>query len=301
MISGILAIDKPLGWTSHDVVARIRRVSGQRQVGHAGTLDPLATGLLLVVLGKATRLSSYLMSGTKEYCVHIVLGVTTATDDSEGEVKRQSGVLGISRLQLEQSLNNFLGTIQQHPPQFSAVRQDGQRLYSMARRGAAVETKARTVTILGITLEKFAPPALWLRIGCESGTYIRSLARDIGEDLGVGAYVHALRRLSSGRFSVANSVSLDRLNGSEDVRERLLPPDHALLDQPAVVLGIQQVGAIQTGQSIPFEALPHTVSEPVMPESDEVRMYHPSGRLVALGRRSEGLIQPFRVFEEARR
>jgi tRNA pseudouridine55 synthase len=301
MISGILAIDKSLGWTSHDVVARIRRVSGQRQVGHAGTLDPLATGLLLVVLGRATRLSSYLMSGTKEYRALVVLGVSTTTDDSESEIKQQCDPSNVSRDELERCLSRFVGTIEQHPPQYSAVRQDGQKLYAMARQGTTVETRARTVTIRAIDLEKFEPPGAWLRIRCESGTYIRSLARDFGQELGVGAYLHALRRTRSGRFDVVDAKSLDSLSGTDQLRDRLLPADYALVDHPALLLDDKQIRAIQMGQAIGLEPASESEPDPANAGHEEIRLYEASGRLVALGRRSVGVIRPFRVFEEFRR
>jgi tRNA pseudouridine55 synthase len=288
--SGILPVDKPAGWTSHDVVARVRRLAGQREVGHAGTLDPLATGVLLLVLGKATRLSSYLMESRKVYCAEVVLGVTTVTDDAEAPIERQRPLPPLVRDDIEGCLHTFIGMISQAPPRYAAVRHGGQKLYKLARQGVAVAPEPRQVAIHTIDLEDWSPPRLRLRITCGSGTYIRSLARDIGAALEVGGYLHALRRTVSGSFTLADCRGLDDLHGLEDVRRSLKPLDWALLGWPAAVLGSREVDLVLTGKPAHCSGATR----------GNVRLYDISGRLVALARVEGGVARPFRVFDGGR-
>lgn len=287
MIDGILPLDKPQGWTSHDAVARVRRVAGQRQVGHAGTLDPLATGLLLIVLGRATRLSSYLMDTSKVYLADVVLGVTTTTDDAEAPPQSQAPVSHIGLTDIEWCLPRFLGNISQIPPLYAAVRHDGKKLYQLARKGIAVQPKPRTVRIDGIQIIDWSSPTLRLRIECGSGTYIRSLARDIGAALGTGAYLHALRRLRSGSFSVAEAVPLHDLTAGL-LDTALLPLDRAVIHLPAAVLDEEASERVRRGSSVPAQAA-HT---------GDTRLYSPSGTLIALGECGRGICKPFRVFDD---
>ena len=286
MISGILAIDKPAGWTSHDVVARVRWLTGQRQVGHAGTLDPLASGVLLLVLGSATRLSSYLMASSKVYCAEVVLGATTATDDAEAPLQTRADASHLPRAEVEHCLAQFIGEISQVPPVYAAVRQSGQKLYILARQGIAVEPEPRQVTIYRIELERWQAPALRIEVRCSPGTYIRSLARDIGATLGVGGYLHALRRVASGSFTLADCSTPAELSGPECVERCLLPLDGAVLHLPALVLSPAERRAIQAGRSIEGRG----------PDRREVRLYDASGTLIALARQVDGVIKPFRVF-----
>lgn len=286
MITGILPVDKQLGWTSHDVVARVRRVAGQKAVGHAGTLDPLATGVLVLVLGKATRLSNELMGTTKIYCADVVLGASTATDDAEGEMIRQASTEGVSREAIEAAVRAFVGEIEQVPPRYSAVRKGGERLYVLARRGETVEPAPRRVKIERIEVLSWESPRLRLRVVCGAGTYIRSLARDIGERLGPGAYLHALRRIRSGTIGLEETVSLDELKGRDDVERAVLPPDRAVAHWPALVLDASEAAMILTGRPIEHEGAAES----------SVRLYGSSGDLVALGRATEGRIEPYRVF-----
>lgn len=286
MITGILPVDKPLGWTSHDVVARVRRLAGQKAVGHAGTLDPLATGVLVLVLGGATRLSDQLMGSTKVYCAEVVLGAVTATDDAEGEMLRQSPVTGIDREAIEEAVAHFVGSIEQVPPRYAAVRKGGERLYVLARRGETVDPEPRRVTIERIEVLSWESPRLRLRVVCGAGTYIRSLARDVGEDLGSGAYLHALRRTRSGTIWLEETVDLSSLQGREEVERALLPPDRAVIDWPALVLDGREEALIRTGRAV---EIPN-------PAEGSVRLYGSSGDLVALGRVVAGRIEPYRVF-----
>ena len=273
-LSGILNVDKPPGMTSHDVVDVVRRVSGQRKVGHAGTLDPMATGVLLVCLGHATRVAEYLMAGKKVYRATMVLGTTTDTYDADGEILSSGGPAGFSRAEVEEALAAFVGRIQQVPPVYSAIKQGGQPLHRLARQGKSVQPKARTVEIEEIRLLDWVPPchgdgvpveavspraneaALIVEIKCSPGTYVRSLAHDVGQRLGSGAYLAALVRLSSGRFTLEEAVSLGHLeeafqHGQED--RYLLPSDEALLDWPAVILAGQDVRSLTQGQPVQTE------------------------------------------------
>lgn len=286
MISGILCVDKALGWTSHDVVARVRRAAGQRQVGHAGTLDPLATGVLLLVLGHATRLSSHLMDTTKVYCAEIVLGVTTVTNDGEAPAGEIRNVTHLDRAAISGCLDKFVGDIDQVPPAYAAVRHGGEKLYAKARRGEIFDAPARRVTIHGIELERWALPRLRLRVRCGSGTYIRALARDIGACLGVGGYLHALRRVSSGSFTVEEAVPVDGLIDAEDIHRAILPPDRAVTDLPAIVLAQDEVPRVHQGRAVTAES----------EASGMIRLYSLNGRLEALGQATGGLISPVRVF-----
>ena len=253
-LSGILNVDKPAGMTSHDVVDAVRRMVGQRKVGHAGTLDPLATGVLLVCLGQATRVAEYLMAGRKRYRAVIVLGAETDTYDADGRIVRSGGRTDFSRAEIEAALAPFVGRIEQVPPVYSALKRGGQPLYKLARRGEAVQPAPRPVEIDEIALLAWEPPELTVEVACSPGTYIRSLAHDLGQRLGSGAYLGALVRLRSGRFRLEEAVSLERLEEAfrHGQGERyLLPLDHALLDLPALIVGAEDARRIVHGQPIP--------------------------------------------------
>jgi tRNA pseudouridine55 synthase len=288
VIDGILPIDKPSGWTSHDVVARVRRLAGQREVGHAGTLDPLATGLLLVVLGRATRLSSYVMDSEKSYRAEVALGVATTTDDSEGEVIEVTAVPKLDAGRVEACLRPLTGEIDQLPPAYSAVHQGGERLYRLARQGAEIVPRPRRVAVHELRLEALELPVLRLFVRCGSGTYVRSLARDLGAALGTGGHLRSLRRTASGSFSVAEAVQLDGLTRDGVVRA-VEPLDRAVLDWPAAALSAPQARDIGHGRPI----------ELGRPVSGNVRLYGPDGGLAALGRGCGGEVRPFRVFMQA--
>jgi tRNA pseudouridine55 synthase len=292
VLSGLLPVDKPQGWTSHDVVARVRRLSGQRQVGHAGTLDPLATGVLVLVLGGATRLSSYLMNSTKIYRAEVVLGATTVTDDAEAPVEGYRDPSAVTRAAIEEQLGRFHGEIDQVPPRYAAVRQRGEKLYVLARKGVEVRPEPRRVRIDRIEVEMWCPPRLRLRVECGPGTYVRALARDVGAALGVGGYLHALRRLASGSFTAERAVSLERLGdavasgGTEALAARLEPPDRAVLDWPAAAVGEEASRRVLNGQAI-------SVGRPV---SGNLRVYGPTGDFLALAEGRGPVVKPFLVF-----
>lgn len=248
MTSGLLVIDKPVGPTSHDVVQRLRRLSGQRRIGHAGTLDPLAEGVLLVCLGRATRLVEYLVGLDKTYETTVRLGQATTTYDAEGAVTRERPV-EVTPNQIEAALVVFRGPIQQRVPPFSAVKRDGQPLYKSARRGETVEPPAREVTIHALDVPAFAPPLLTLRVVCSSGTYIRSLAHDLGAALGCGGHVAALRRTAVGRFTIAQAVGLDALT-PENLAEYLLPPEAAVAHLPRLDVDETSAARLAMGQRL---------------------------------------------------
>jgi tRNA pseudouridine55 synthase len=238
------------------------------------------------VLGKATRLSDDLMGSAKVYCARVVLGARTGTDDAEGENLGGESPAGVTRDAIEAVLPRFLGTIEQVPPRYAAVRKGGERLYVLARRGENVEPEPRRVTIERIEVLRWEAPCLDLRITCGAGTYIRSLARDVGEALGTGGYLHALRRVASGSIGLDESVPLDALGDAEAVLRALLPADRAVIGLPALALSREEAAIIGNGRAIEYggEAI------------GSVRLYDPSGTLMALGRASRGSIEPFRVF-----
>ncbi len=252
-LSGILNVDKPLGWTSHDVVGLVRRLTRQRQVGHAGTLDPLASGVLLVMVGQATRLSDYLMHGRKCYLARLRLGATTPTDDAEGEVTEARAVTGLTRERVAAALSAFRGDIEQVPPAYAAIKQGGVPVYKLARQGKEPVLAARRVRIDALALLALDGELLDILVWCGAGTYIRALARDVGQRLGCGAYLAGLRRLSSGAFGVDTAVGvqeLRRLAGEGRVSKVLAPLDEAVAGWPAVITTAQQAQDVLHGNFI---------------------------------------------------
>lgn len=228
-LEGVLLIDKPSGMTSHDVVDRVRRTLHMKRIGHAGTLDPLATGLLIILVGKATRLSQYLMSLDKEYEGTIKLGETTNTQDADGEVVVTRTVPALDEVQVRAALATFVGDQYQTPPMFSAIKKEGVPLYKLARKGQEIEREPRFIRVSSFELLRFAPPLLDIRLRCSKGTYVRTLAHDLGEKLGCGAHLAALRRTATDRFHVAQAVPLDRLDKFDlpAVRQHLLSAHEA--------------------------------------------------------------------------
>ncbi len=276
-MDGILNFNKMQGWTSHDVVAYVRRQAGQKRVGHAGTLDPLATGVLLVCLGQATRLSEYLMASDKVYLARIQLGVTTDTYDAEGQVTGMSEV-HVDEAALRTALQRFTGEIDQIPPMYSALKHDGQPLYRLARQGIQVERPPRRVRIESINLCQMAWPELTLEVHCSSGTYIRSLAHDIGQALGCGAHLTGLVRQASGSFRVEQAVSSNELEQAATERrlaELLHPLDAALQAMPAVSLDAETAQRVRHGQRVPLPLSPS-------PAAPACRAYDNAGQLVAV-------------------
>lgn len=258
---GILNINKPTDWTSHDVVARVRRIAGQRSVGHAGTLDPAATGVLLVCLGQATRVAEYLMAGDKTYRALIRLGTTTDTYDADGEVTATGAVPDLSAPDLESALTEFTGEIQQFPPAYSAIKQDGVPLHRRARRGEEIQLQARPVTIYRIDVLEWRSPDLNIDVACAPGTYIRSLAHDLGQRLGCGAHLAGLVRTRSGRFSLDEAITLQALAdaAAQGALERHLHPlEDALGGLVAVPVDGPATAHLVHGRPIPAQESPPT-------------------------------------------
>ena len=248
MTSGILLLDKPVGPTSHDAVARVRRAAGLRRVGHAGTLDPLADGLLVLGLGPAARFLEYLVGLDKTYETTVRLGQATTTYDAEGEVTAEHPV-SVSAAQLTAALDAFRGPIRQRRPSHSAVKRDGRPLYESARRGEMIDLPQRDVVIHALDLLAFDPPLVTLRVACSSGTYIRSLAHDLGAALGCGGHVAALRRTAVGVFSVDGAVPLDTLT-PESVAAALLPPAAAVAHLPRLEVDESEATRLSLGQRL---------------------------------------------------
>ncbi|MFT3829732.1 MAG: tRNA pseudouridine(55) synthase TruB [Opitutaceae bacterium] len=233
---GVLLIDKPTEHTSHDVVARVRHKLQQKRVGHAGTLDPMATGLLLVLVGKSTRLSQYLMSGDKEYEGEMTLGVVTNSQDAEGEVVETRPVpADLDRAKIETVMQTFRGDQYQTPPMFSAIKVDGVPLYKMARKGEEIDREPRFIRIMAIEVLGVELPKVRFRVRCSKGTYVRTIAHDVGQKLGCGAHLSALRRTASGELRVEKAIKLEdflALPPAELAKQLLAPhqvaPTHAL-------------------------------------------------------------------------
>jgi tRNA pseudouridine55 synthase len=210
-LEGVLLVDKPTDHTSHDVVARLRGKLRMRRIGHAGTLDPMATGLLVILVGKATRISQYLMSVDKVYAGTIKLGEVTNTQDAEGEVLETRPVPSLTEPEIRQALQGFIGDQYQLPPMFSAIKIDGVPLYKRAREGEEVEREPRFIRVVSYELTRWASPELDFRVHCTKGTYVRTLAHDLGQRLGCGAHLKALRRLSSGDLTMEKALTLDQI------------------------------------------------------------------------------------------
>jgi len=304
-ISGIFNIDKPAGWTSFQVVSLVRRLSGVRRVGHAGTLDPSATGVLVVCLGQATRLTEYMMAATKAYRAEVRLGITTDTLDATGTPVSQADPSNIDRQQVEEALTAFVGEIDQVPPMFSALKHGGEPLYRYARAQRQVERQARRVTIHRLQLLTFQPPLATIEVECGKGTYIRALAHDLGQRLGCGAHLAALARLKVGPFTLDDACSLPELEAAfqEGRWQSLLhPADAALLSWPAVTLSEAQERAVRFGQSLTADSLDPSPAQAV--ESGQpCRAYSPRGQLLAILRYDADALlwRPAKVFATAER
>jgi tRNA pseudouridine55 synthase len=249
---GLAVVDKPPGWTSHDVVAKARGLLGTRRVGHSGTLDPDATGVLLLGVGRVTRLLRFLGDHPKTYVGEMVLGVETSTLDAAGEVTATHDMAAIGPAEVEAAAARFVGEIEQIPPMVSAVKVDGRRLHELAREGIEVERQPRPVTVHALDVSAVAGEPLVYRLGvvCSSGTYVRTLAADIGHALGGGAHLRALRRTAIGPYTEAEAVALEALTA-----EHLLPPAAALAGHPSVTVDDAQADAVRHGKVLPASAL----------------------------------------------
>ncbi len=287
-LNGVLPVDKPTGPTSHDVVARARRALGLRRIGHTGTLDPFASGLLLLCLGPATRLAEYLTALPKRYRATMRLGIATDTDDLTGTPLATSDAWQrLSQADVESALNSQVGTILQQPPAYSAKRVQGERMYEAARRGEVVERDPVEVTIEAIDLVRVDLPEVEFDVECGSGTYIRAIARDVGERLGVGGHLTQLRRTAVGAVGLEHALSLDDLVGPEAAAEALLSPTEAVAHLPAVVLDDEEIQAVRHGRALSTQG--------DAPDTEPLALLSPERQLVAIGARREGIIRPRKV------
>lgn len=288
---GFLNVNKPLYMTSHDVVASIRRRylpdRGSRKVGHAGTLDPLADGVLIVCLGAATRLSEYVMRSRKVYRAEITLGSKTTTYDAAGEIIASQPTQSVSLNAIQHALDQFKGEILQNPPLYSAIKVKGRRLYEYARRGEAVARPPRRVLINRIAILDWSNPALTLEVHCGPGTYIRSLANDLGEALGTGGYLSQLTRLASGAFKLKDSVSLERLSQDDDWAQFIVSPFDALQDKPQVTLAASEIDDLSYGRFI-------TLGAEI--DRDKVFAFDSARQLVAILEPRDQQWKPLKVF-----
>jgi len=257
-MDGILNINKPQGLTSFDVVKRVKSITGERHIGHAGTLDPSAVGVLPVCLGKATRIIEYLFDDTKTYRADIEFGIVTDTYDCDGSVVRTSNAGDVTLQAIEKALEKFRGDILQIPPMYSALKHHGQPLYKYARLGVEIERQQRPARIIKLDIIEWQPPVVTLDITCGKGTYIRSLAYDLGEEIGCGAYMKNLVRLRVGRFEIEDAVTLDQLENSSrqvSLENVLYPIDYPLDSFPAIKVDSAQANALLHGLNITIDNL----------------------------------------------
>ncbi len=288
-INGVLVIDKPLGVSSFGVVRQVRGELQIKKVGHTGTLDPLATGVLPLCLGEATKIAGLLQADDKVYLGTALMGVQTDTLDMEGQVLAEAEPSGVTEDRVRQAMESFRGTLQQVPPAFSAIHKDGKRAYELARKGEKVDLPPREVHIHELELARWDPPRFDLHMACSKGTYVRSLVRDLGDALGCGATLAALRRLRSGAFDLEAAVPLDEVR--DRVRDGTLPlvsMDTALAHLPAVEVTPDQADKVRQGQ--PADVAP--------PDGDELIRIRCDDQLMALGQGRGGKVWPKRVFKQ---
>lgn len=288
-MNGILLIDKQPDWTSNDVVAKLKGILHQRRIGHSGTLDPMATGLLVVFVGRATRAVEFAEGHEKRYLAGLRLGLTTDTQDITGTVLEEKPV-SVNREELEKALADFRGEIQQIPPMYSAIKQNGQRLYDIARKGGEVERKPRTITIHDLGLIGQQNGAWLLDVRCSKGTYIRTLCHDLGQTLGCGGCMSSLRRVEAGRFRVDEAVTLSQVQQMADegrVEELLLPVDSLFAQLERCTAGAAQEKKIRCGSPVKTSLA-----------DGDYRVYAESGEFLMLGRVENGVMHTVKSFFE---
>ena len=296
-ISGVLVVDKPVGMTSHDVVQAVRNGTSLRRAGHTGTLDPRASGVLVILVGPAVRLSEYVSASDKRYQAIVRMGGKTDTFDADGKFTQDTQeIVDVTEEQFEEVLKTFVGEIEQTPPPYSAVKVQGRKAYEMARKGEEVKLEPRTITVHHLEVLEWAPPEVVIDVHCSSGTYVRSLANDLGEKLGCGGYLVGLRRTKSGRFSLRDAVPLRKLQEAFDAGnwyQYLIPAAEALGDWPSIELSPDDVEGVRHGHRVTAEADAEIGSR--------VRGVSTQGELVALMECVEGddgvlAWQPKKVF-----
>lgn len=293
-VNGILLLDKPLNMTSNEVLQKVKRLYQARKAGHTGSLDPLATGMLPICFGEATKVSSFLLDASKHYSLVCKLGQTTETGDREGKILKERTVPHLERALLDRVLDSFLGTIQQIPPMYSALKHQGQRLYDLARKGVEVERAPREVVIHRLDLLDFGDDYLVLDVFCSKGTYVRTLVEDIGAALDCGAHVTELRRLGVGPYEDAQQmVTLQQIEQAaqqdrETLDQLLLPIESALSQWPGLQLSVDTAYYLCQGQA---------VMVPKAPTSGWVRLYQKNQQFLGMGEvLDDGKVAPRRLF-----
>lgn len=282
-MDGVLVIDKPAGITSHDVVSKVRRILKEKKVGHTGTLDPAATGVLPLVLGRATKLARYLSGDTKSYRAVVKLGETTTTLDGEGEVL-QTRPVTCSKEQVLEVAASFIGEQKQVPPMYSAKKIDGKKLYELARQGIEIEREAKDVTIHSLTVSDCTLPELTFDVSCSAGTYVRVLAQDIGERLGCGAYLKTLRRTSAGPFLEADSITLEQLAEQLDLaKQKLVPMNRALSGLPRIAVPSDMARMMSNGYQLNAGDL-RNIDLPAFKQNDALAVAQEHGDVIAVVR-----------------
>ena len=283
MYNGILLLNKEPGFTSHDAVAKLRGILRFRRIGHAGTLDPMAQGLLVMLLGKATRASEYASGAEKEYIADFILGVETDTQDTTGNVLAETPV-DVTGSQLRQALSSFEGGYDQVPPMYSAIQKDGVRLYDLARKGKEVERESRFIALPLLELLSFDPPRGKLRVRCSKGTYIRTLCHDLGQRLGCGGAMSALTRVQAGDFSLEDALTLgevEQLVKEGTLQQHILPVDRLFASLPAVTLTEEGAKRARNGA---HAAQKHLLSGAIPPVDSLCRVYTPEGEFLMTGK-----------------
>ncbi|MBI4456330.1 MAG: tRNA pseudouridine(55) synthase TruB [Acidobacteria bacterium] len=282
-MNGLLLVNKPPGITSHDLVVGLRRQTGIKKIGHAGTLDPFATGLMLMLLGRATRLSQFFLGMDKEYRLRFRLGEESNTMDVTGNILPRRLSVDVSVEQLQRVLDSFTGELEQIPPMFSAIKVGGKKLYQMARRGITVERAPRKVSVFVLQVCQIALPEVEILLRCSSGTYVRSLIHDIGQTLGCGALVTELHRTAAGPYRLAEAIDLSAPGEETNWALCLIPLEKLLPEIPRCVIEGEEIDSVRHGRDLPWK-------EGAL--NDWVRLCDPEGRLIALGRIEGSRIHP---------
>ena len=288
MPCGIIIVDKPEGWTSQDVAAKLRGVFHERRVGHGGTLDPMATGVLPIFMGRATRAVEFFESAEKEYVAGLRLGLVTNTQDTTGEVLEEKPVT-VTREEVEAVLQQFLGKQQQIPPMYSAVKIRGKKLYELARQGKTVERKPRDIEILELELLEGEGAEYRIRVRCSKGTYVRTLCHDIGKALGCGGCMSSLRRTKAGCYDLGKSVTMDALLSHENPETLLLTVDSLFAHLPMHTVGEKQLKYVYNGAAVKA-SIPEGV----------YRVYAPDGAFLMVGRAKDGMLHTEKSFFEVK-
>lgn len=290
MANGILVIDKSAGWTSQDVAAKLRGVFHERRVGHGGTLDPMATGVLPVFIGRATRAAEFLESAEKEYVAGLRLGVVTDTQDTSGTVLETNSAC-VTRAQLEAALRQFLGPIEQIPPMYSAIKINGQKLYELARRGQEVARRPRSITIHALELLEGEGADWTVRVRCSKGTYVRTLCHDLGRALGCGGCMSSLRRTRAGSFTLAQAVTMQQVldfAAGQDPQQLLMPVDAVFAAHPPLIVTLGQAAKLKNGAQVKdWQFQPGTY-----------RVYAEDGEFLLLGHVEGGVLTTIKSFFE---